>query len=271
MTKEDTRPNTVDHSKPGKIGRFLARIIRNYLLNFSSRWLLYLALIISLFFSFNLYKIINVLQAKITILEQLELKHGQIIRTLQEISHMSYRKDFASFTAGASIIQSMTSPTFEYRQRSKHFGTAPSSGTIIGSPPSTALLSDLSLGACWAFPGSKGQIAIFLSRRINITAITLGHVTKAFAYNLDTAPRDFELWGLTQCKGEKNLLMRGSYNINFSIPFQYFDLPQSKSLEYQKILFKIESNHGNSLYTCLYRIKVHGNIVDENSKIYVPT
>ncbi|KAI9626433.1 hypothetical protein H4Q26_017848 [Puccinia striiformis f. sp. tritici PST-130] len=154
---------------------------------------------------------------------------------------ISPRKDFASFSAGAS-----------------------SSTKISGSPPLTVLVSDLSVGACWPFHGTMGQIAIQLSRTIWVEGITLGHVPQSLAYDIQTAPKQFELWGMhgTGPEVDGNLLLEGSYSIDSSNNLQEFSVPKTKLQLHSQVLLKIKSNHGNPDFTCIYRIQVHGELGD---------
>lgn len=47
---------------------------------------------------------------------------------------------------------------------------------------------------------------------------------------------------------------------------QYFPIKNTNiDRPYQVVELRIESNHGNPQYTCLYRFRVHGNTV-KNSK-----
>jgi hypothetical protein len=75
---------------------------------------------------------------------------------------ISTKKDFSSFSAGASIIERLTSPTWSYRRkiRSSKLPFFEKLEKVSGSPPITILLSDLSLGTCWPFHGSTGNVEI---------------------------------------------------------------------------------------------------------------
>ncbi|KAI7937762.1 hypothetical protein MJO29_015077 [Puccinia striiformis f. sp. tritici] len=180
---------------------------------------------------------------------------------------ISPRKDFASFSAGASIIEPSTSPTWAHHRKT-HTSRFPFIGDnfqkISGSPPLTVLVSDLSVGACWPFHGTMGQIAIQLSRTIWVEGITLGHVPQSLAYDIQTAPKQFELWGMhgTGPEVDGNLLLEGSYSIDSSNNLQEFSVPKTKLQLHSQVLLKIKSNHGNPDFTCIYRIQVHGELGD---------
>ena len=176
----------------------------------------------------------------------------------------SSRKDFASFSAGASIIEPLTSPTWTHHRkiRSSKLPFYKTTEKITGSPPVTVLISDLSLGTCWPFHGTTGQVAIRLSRAIWIDGITIGHVSKSLAYDIQTAPKEFELWGLDNRSQDKRgtLILTGTYSISGSTNYQEFSvLPQKKQL-FSEVVLKVKSNHGNADLTCVYRIQVHGEV-----------
>ncbi|EFP92508.1 hypothetical protein PGT21_002656 [Puccinia graminis f. sp. tritici] len=170
----------------------------------------------------------------------------------------SPRKNFASFPAGANILQSWTSPTW-YRYLNSDSTFINKRSKVEGNPPITVLISDLSLGVCWPFSGEKGQIGIQLSRVIHITGITISHVSHTVAYDIRTAPNKFELWGLGLNHQENlDLLHVGTYDIKAAQNIQYFAVSSPKTSLYSKILVKIRSNHGNHDLTCVYQISIHG-------------
>jgi hypothetical protein len=108
------------------------------------------------------------------------------------------KADFALLTGGAKIISSLTSPTYEqwptqwYRMA---FAKLTGHGITRGKPPVTALQPDVHVGQCWPFSGQKGQLAVLLSRKIYVTAVTYDHVSKTVAMGTTSAPREFEIWG----------------------------------------------------------------------------
>ncbi|KAI9611261.1 hypothetical protein KEM48_004587 [Puccinia striiformis f. sp. tritici PST-130] len=168
------------------------------------------------------------------------------------------RKNFASFPAGANILQSWTSPTWTHHLKSQSMFNNKRL-KVEGNPPITVLISHLSLGTCWSFAGEKGQIGIQLTRVIHVTGITISHVSRFLAYDIRTAPNKFELWGLG-FNGRKNLdlLHVGAYDIEAAQSVQYFAISSSQTRLYSKVLVKFRSNHGNPNLTCVYHMKIHG-------------
>ncbi|KAH9440332.1 hypothetical protein Pst134EB_030951 [Puccinia striiformis f. sp. tritici] len=176
------------------------------------------------------------------------------------------KQDFASFSVGTSIVEHLTSttwsshcqihpPGFPFYQK-KHI--------VSGSPPLTALASDLSLGTCWPFHGTTGQIAVQLTRTIWVEGLTISHVHRSLAYDIRTAPKEFELWGLhhDNQEAEGDFLLKGTYDIDDSHNIQEFPVPDMNLHLYPRVLLKIKSNHGNPNLTCLYRVQVHGEYDD---------
>ena len=116
------------------------------------------------------------------------------------------RADFALHSAGARIIPSLTSHTLEMRPATLR-GTVLSwmtgHGREMGRSPITALHQDIHSGLCWPMSGDFGQLGVALSFPAYITDITIDHVATDVAFDLRTAPRDMEVWGLVE--GKENL------------------------------------------------------------------
>lgn len=107
------------------------------------------------------------------------------------------RPDLALHSAGARVIPSLTSPTFEIRPSSLR-GLLTGNGYAVGRPPVTALHYELHSGHCWPFAGSEGQLGVALAAPAYITDISIDHVAKEIAFDLRSAPREMELWGLVE-------------------------------------------------------------------------
>lgn len=116
------------------------------------------------------------------------------------------RADFALHSGGARPIPSLTSHTLEMRPTALR-GTVLSwmtgHGREMGRSPITALHQDIHSGLCWPMSGDFGQLGVALSFPAYITDITIDHIAKEVAFDLRTAPRDMEVWGLVE--GEENL------------------------------------------------------------------
>ncbi|KAF8808742.1 hypothetical protein BYT27DRAFT_7137253 [Phlegmacium glaucopus] len=113
------------------------------------------------------------------------------------------KPDFALHSGGARIIPSLTSPTFEIRPQSlgsQMIGLVTGSGYAIGRPPITALHHEMQNGHCWPFAGGEGQLGVALASPIFVEEVTIDHVAKSIAFDMRSAPRQMEVWGLVEGK-----------------------------------------------------------------------
>ncbi|CAG8784751.1 6204_t:CDS:2, partial [Dentiscutata erythropus] len=109
------------------------------------------------------------------------------------------KPDFALYSGGAKVIARYTSKTYELwpeKWYKRMFAQFSGQGVLRGKPPVTAISPDTHVGQCWPFPGSEGQLAILLNRRVHVTAVTYDHVSKDVAVDVLSAPKDFEVWGI---------------------------------------------------------------------------
>ncbi|CAG8489874.1 16020_t:CDS:2 [Funneliformis mosseae] len=109
------------------------------------------------------------------------------------------KPDFALHSSGANVISRFTSKTYElwpdkwYKKTAAYlFGQ----GILRGKPPVTAISPDTHVGQCWPFSGSEGQLAILLNRRVYVTAVTYDHVSRNVSIDVNSAPKEFEVWGI---------------------------------------------------------------------------
>ncbi|CAB4379014.1 unnamed protein product [Rhizophagus irregularis] len=200
--------------------------------------------------------------------------------------------DFALYTGGGRIIHQLTSRNYElWPSKSYQKLLSRFTNSIIKSKnPETVISPNVNVGDCWCFNGTKGQIAIKLSRSIVLTHVTYQHISREVSIDpILSAPYEFELWGLPTStsastgggggdsgKGEVELEEKNSlgifkndfkfflgsyqYDINGS-PTQTFTLPDSIAKSNKRIsaiMMRVKSNHENPPFTCLYRLQVHG-------------
>ena len=202
------------------------------------------------------------------------------------------RPDFAMYSGGASVIPSLTSETYEIRPdgwASQILGMVTGNGYVIGRPPVTALHHDVYRGFCWPFQGSRGQLGITLSAPVYIDSITIDHVPSEVATDLRSAPRQMELWGLvegadnrakvaeyrarpdyddsdveyTPSLNRQHFMQLAKFNYNIYAPqyVQTFSIPeeiQELGVDFGVVVLAIRSNWGREDFTCLYRVRVHG-------------
>jgi hypothetical protein len=91
--------------------------------------------------------------------------------------------------------------------------------TFVGSSP----------GECWAFRGSEGSVVINLSSGIYVKAVTLEHIPATLAPDgvISSAPKDFQVFGLTSLTDENPVNLVSQKSINF---FHQKSLGSSSSL-----------------------------------------
>ena len=231
------------------------------------------------------------------------------------------RPDFALHSSGAKTIPSLTSPTFEIRPsniRSQLVGLVTGNGYAIGRPPVTALHHELHNGHCWPFAGTEGQLAVALAAPVYISDVTIDHVAKEVAFDMRSAPRDMEVWGMVEGKDNiakvktwqaekaarkaearklakeqgvpfvedgddvpypKTLPRSPQYiriaNFTYDIhsPRHIQSFPVDKAIrdlgvDFGIVVLRIMSNWGRDEYTCLYRLRVHGQRMGETPLPY---
>ena len=124
------------------------------------------------------------------------------------------------------------------------------------------IMSDENLGSCWPMEGNQGQLTIQLSQPIHAISIAIEHISRSITADATTAPRDFEVYGANTVE-EQFIKLGGPFTYSLDgNTIQFFSLSSfnmSNSSQGISILqIKILSNHGNSAFTCLYRVRVHG-------------
>jgi len=223
------------------------------------------------------------------------------------------KPDFALHSAGGRIIPSLTSPTLESSPpslRGKVVGLITGNGYALGRPPITALHHDLHTGTCWPFEGSEGQLGVMLVAPTYISEVTIDHIAKEVSFDLRSAPREMELWGLVEGKenvakmkqwqAEKRGRLEAArvkakaggiefvmdneleeppyprtlphsppwirvasfrYDIHAPNNIQTFPVSQEirdLGIDFGIVALRVKSNWGSPDYTCLYRLRVHG-------------
>lgn len=77
---------------------------------------------------------------------------------------------------------------------------------------------------------------------------------------ISSAPRLFQLEGLSH-RGDLHPHDFGSFEYDKDgKPIQYFEVQQPAAVGYHVVRFKVFSNWGHSMYTCVYRVRIHGEL-----------
>ena len=208
------------------------------------------------------------------------------------------KADFALASGGATVIPSLTSDTLEIVPqgfRQQVIGYLTGNGFAIGRPPITALHHETHNGHCWPFVGDQGQLGVTLAHPVIIEEITIDHVASEVAWDMHSAPRKMEVWGLVE--GAANHAKVATWEVarneaGLEVPAQPRSLPSSAKyvrvaqfeydigkpdavqtfladadvsaleLDFGIVALRVLSNWGKE-FTCLYRFRVHGRKFEE--------
>ncbi|KAG0173701.1 hypothetical protein DFQ28_003538 [Apophysomyces sp. BC1034] len=189
--------------------------------------------------------------------------------------------DFALASRGSRIIPRLTSSTYVSYPRSRWIrgiSKLTGFGRRAAASPLTVLTPNVQAGECWAMDGTSGTLAIELCQPVVVQSITFEHLARQMAINMNSAPKDIEIWGLKSVPGglfrattwpwetnDANAVLLGTfrYDIKRPVPIQTFDLETKHYTIFKAVLVRVISNWGNDAYTCLYRVRVHGVPVEQ--------
>ncbi|KDQ24757.1 hypothetical protein PLEOSDRAFT_1097832 [Pleurotus ostreatus PC15] len=220
------------------------------------------------------------------------------------------KPDYALYSGGARVIPSLTSPTYEIKPstlRGSVVGMLTGQGYASGRPPVTGLHPETHNGHCWPFAGTHGQLGVALGAPVFVNEIVIEHVPGDVAFDLRSAPRDMEVWGvvegmdnlkrfvawreeqrqLKETEGEQQeqepypptlpshppyiRLAKFSYDVRARNHIQVFPvLPEIKALgiDFGVVVLMVKNNWGMDDYTCIYRMRVHGDRLGEVPPLY---
>ncbi|KAJ0177062.1 hypothetical protein K1T71_007071 [Dendrolimus kikuchii] len=176
--------------------------------------------------------------------------------------------DYALESAGGQVVS--TKCTELYQIKTKQY-------SILGLPvwwvytsPRYALTPGAMPAECWAFQGFPGYLVVRTYAIIEVTGFSLEHMSRLLAVDgkIESAPKNFSVYGLhSEVDPEPHLFGDYMYDAN-GTAIQYFPVKYPKMtniggvdypVAYDTIELRVESNHGNPTYTCVYRFRVHGN------------
>lgn len=207
------------------------------------------------------------------------------------------RPDYALYTIGGRVVPSLTSPSYSPSQPGwlssavRAISPIPmGAGSVPPRAPVVALHPDTTPGMCWAFAGSEGQLGVALFKSIVVTDITVEHVPRSLVSDARAAPREVHAWGLMSTQEDKDTFrtyLRERANLPDEEPMpsppeddylylgtmhydasphtraiQTFPVPPAiKALRIPTsvLRFRFVGNHGSQEFTCIYRVRVHGD------------
>jgi len=150
------------------------------------------------------------------------------------------------------------------------------------SPPSETIQIVSRAGDCWAMSGTKGHITYLLIKPVHLTKISLEHIHKDITHNQGSTPRDIQIFGQQVGRSDWENLGKFVYKVNDE-PIQFFDIEYDDGLKkgtpapseeiekrqgpyYTQVQVEFNSNYGNSDFTCIYRIRAHGEPRENSAK-----
>ncbi|KAL3319067.1 hypothetical protein Ciccas_002264 [Cichlidogyrus casuarinus] len=171
--------------------------------------------------------------------------------------------DYALGSAGASVVSIRCTETYTGGAATFRFFGIPLAS--FANSPATVLQPGTLPGHCWAFKGSQGSVIIKLAVPVHVTSVSVEHIARRLVYSnrLDSAPRDFRVLALPTPdtdQDDASVVNLGNFSFDAMGPsIQFFTTVEKAPLKVRYLEFQFLNNHGHPSYTCIYRLRVHGN------------
>ncbi|KAG7305408.1 hypothetical protein JYU34_009477 [Plutella xylostella] len=172
--------------------------------------------------------------------------------------------DFALESAGARVLS--TGDTADHALPASALGWALHAVTswmckeCLGA---RAMLRPGSLpGECWAFKGAVGEATVLLLGTVVVSGFSIEHIPPQIAptKEISSAPRHITLEGL-ETPTDPYPFDFGSFEYDIQgKPIQYFEVRKRPPRGYNIVRIKFLSNWGNPVFTCVYRVRIHGSL-----------
>ncbi|KAM6038694.1 SUN domain-containing protein 3-like [Theristicus caerulescens] len=190
------------------------------------------------------------------ILQLTEAATKKVLENYPQMGLKTTRQDWALEAIGATTDEERTSKSYG-GQGKKTWWLSPFSFSSA-NPPASILQPRIAPGNCWAFPGSRGHVAIRLPEQIWPMAFSIWHISEAVSPSgeVSSAPKDFAVSGVDEAAAE-TLLGTFTYEVHKEIA-QTFPVQKELPRTFRCIKFQVQSNWGNPEYSCVYRVQVHG-------------
>uniref|UniRef100_A0A8C6TKQ7 Sad1 and UNC84 domain containing 1 n=1 Tax=Neogobius melanostomus TaxID=47308 RepID=A0A8C6TKQ7_9GOBI len=166
--------------------------------------------------------------------------------------------DYALESGGGSILSTRCSETYETKTALMSLFGLPL--WYFSQSPRVVIQPDVYPGNCWAFKGSQGYLVIRLSMRVRPTSFCVEHIPKTLSPtgNITSAPRNFTVFGLDDEYQEEGILLGNYIYQEDGESLQTFPVNEPNEKAFQIIEVRVLSNWGHPDYTCVYRVRVHG-------------
>ncbi|KAH6559161.1 hypothetical protein KP509_1Z025400 [Ceratopteris richardii] len=184
------------------------------------------------------------------------------------VSSILERPDYALGTGGGRVVghsaayKPSSSSSFKWFDRIHGFLAR--SGALHPLAPMILQPSFNQPGQCLPLAGSDVYVEVALRTAIFPDQVTLSHVSKSIAYDISSAPKDFQIYGLapplsTSKPATWIFLGEFAYDVHKGPAAQTFLLGEAaKRTLISTIKLHVLSNYGSPAHTCIYRIQVHG-------------
>ncbi|KAJ3557075.1 hypothetical protein NM688_g1669 [Phlebia brevispora] len=191
--------------------------------------------------------------------------------------------NWATYSAGARIVNTFTSPTHVIQDRVdvafvRRLLKRPIPQPL---PPDTILRQHHLIGDCWPMSGTSGHIGIALAQPLHVTNVTILHLTGG-TDDAGSAPRSAILWGISSRPLQQHFdhhissplqaqltmvldprtvvpLAKVFYDIHTRLSSQWFIATGCEPIEVSTVIFEVLDNWGESSFTCLYGLYIHGD------------
>eukprot|EP00003_Mantamonas_plastica_P023096 TRINITY_DN4067_c1_g1_i2.p1 TRINITY_DN4067_c1_g1~~TRINITY_DN4067_c1_g1_i2.p1 ORF type:complete len:893 (+),score=291.85 TRINITY_DN4067_c1_g1_i2:1271-3949(+) len=216
-------------------------------------------------------RLVNAVVSKVELTKQTGGISVETVRALVEQSIAKFeadtvgRTDFAMSSLGGHIVEHNTSTPFRVSSNSMVNFFFPK---IDASYPAEVVLQPNTLpGNCFCFGGAQGQVTVALTFPIIPDAVTVDFVSEQIAVTTASAPKTVRVWGYRDEYDTQGTLMgEFVYKVNQgeqTRPAQTFALTNKMNTPAGIVRFEIMDNYGHDEFTCLYRVRVHGPLVEE--------
>ncbi|CAF0845162.1 unnamed protein product [Didymodactylos carnosus] len=171
--------------------------------------------------------------------------------------------DYALESNGAKVVDTRcTEYTDEPRQNVVKFLGIPVAH--MSKQPDIMIRPGRLPGQCFPFKGDQGSIVVKLAVPVVPTEFVLEHLSKRISIvgHVNSAPKNFTVYALRDKHDKEGIVLgRYMYDAENGLALQRFKPQISPVSTCEFIEIQVTSNWGNPNYTCVYRFRVHGELI----------